>query len=142
MGSANRQKGFSLVEVIIVIAIISILAAVGIPNLLSYLPKSRLSGAARIVAGDLMATRMEAVKLNRTAYMEHQGARTYQIAYLGVVLRSRDLNDDYADVSIADFNRISFNSRGAGTGSATVTLSGPGGSKTISVNIAGRVKIN
>ncbi len=142
MGSTNRQKGFTLTEVIIVIAIVSILAAVGIPSLLAYFPKARLSGAARIVAGDLMATRMEAVKLNRTAYMEYIGARQYQIAYLGVVLRSRDLDDNYPDVTIDDFGRVTFNSKGAAAGSATITLSNPSGSKQIDVNIAGRVKIN
>lgn len=145
MDSKSRPKGFSLVEIIIVIAIISILAAVAIPNLLGYFPKSRLSGAARVVAGDLLATRMQAVKLNRSAYMEWTDARQYQVAYMGVVLRSRDLNDDYSDVTINNFGNIRFNSRGsADTSESTlpITLTNPSGTKTIEVNIAGRVKIN
>ena len=143
MDSTNRHKGFTMVEVIIVVAIIGILAVVGIPNLLSYFPKSRLSGATRIVAGDLMSTRMEAVKLNRTADMIHTiDTQQYQISYLGNVLRERDLGGDYDDVTISNFGTISFNSRGAAASSAVITLTNPSGTKTVSVNIAGRVKIN
>ena len=145
MDSTNRQKGFTMVEVVIAVVIVGILAAIGIPNLLSYMPKSRLSGATRVVAGDLMATRMQAIKLNHTAYMEHTGDRQYQIAYLGVILRSRDLSDDYADVTISDFGSVAFNSRGAADtvdSTLPITLTNPSGDKTIDVNLSGRVKIN
>ena len=143
MRSCRDEKGFTLVEIIIVVVIVGILASVGIPSLLSYFPKARLSGATRVVAGDLMATRMQAIKLNRTAYMQQTGSSQYQIAYPGVVLKSRDLSDDYSDVTISNWsNTVFFNSRGAAASPYSISLTNPSGTKTVDVTIAGRVKIN
>ena len=144
----NRRdcRGFTMSEVLVVIFIMGIMAAIAIFSLLSYLPKSRLSGATRALAGDLMAARMEAVKLNRTVKVEHLGNKLYRIAYTGVssvkTLKSVDITREYNDVDIANFKLIEFNSKGATVTSKTITLTNPSGSKTIDVSIAGRVEIN
>jgi len=61
----KRQSGFTLIEMMIVIAVFAIVASIAIPNFMSLLPGIRLNGAARQVMGDLMAARMKAVKLNQ-----------------------------------------------------------------------------
>ena len=61
-----QQQGFTLAEVIMVLAIIGILAAIAIPNFLSWLPNMRLKAAARDLYSSMQKARAEAIKTNRS----------------------------------------------------------------------------
>jgi type IV fimbrial biogenesis protein FimT len=58
----KENKGFTLMEVMIVIAIIAIITAIAIPNIFAYLPKHRLNQGAREVYSALQYARLRAVK--------------------------------------------------------------------------------
>ncbi|VEN74157.1 hypothetical protein EPICR_30090 [Candidatus Desulfarcum epimagneticum] len=62
----KKNRGFTLLELIAVIALIAIMAALAIPNYLAWLPGYRLDGAARSLRSDLRLTRMRAVSEGRT----------------------------------------------------------------------------
>jgi len=65
MRTKSGQKGFTLVEVVMVVAIIGILAAIAVPSFLSWLPNIRLKAAARDAYSTFQKARLEAIKRNQ-----------------------------------------------------------------------------
>ena len=61
------QGGFSVVELLIVVAIIIIMAAVALPNIGQYLRTYTIRGAAQTVTGDLHSARSKAFMSNTNA---------------------------------------------------------------------------
>lgn len=58
----NSERGFTLVELMVTVAVIGILAGVGVPYLLVNLPNIRVNGAVRLVVGDFRLARALAVE--------------------------------------------------------------------------------
>jgi len=149
----RQAKGFTLLELMIVIAVLGILAAVAIPNFVSQMPKYRLNGAARQVMGDLMWARMQAVSLNRRVKVfflsnNHEYKICDDADNNGTVadgegdVQLKDIHNEYHDVTIGSNNDPIFSPRGTATNLPTITLTNPSGSKTITISIAGRVSIS
>jgi len=67
------QKGFTLIELMIVVAIIGILAAIAIPNFLTYQLKSRQAEA---------KTNLQAIKTSEIAFQAERGC------YIGVAVEA------------------------------------------------------
>jgi len=61
MTGSRRQAGFTLVEMMIVVAIIAIIAAIGIPSLSRMMPRVKLANNSRTLANEIAGLRMQAI---------------------------------------------------------------------------------
>jgi len=80
----QNKKGFSLFELMIVIAIIAILSAVTVPNLISWYRNQGLRNAVVELQSNLQLTKMVAVKQNQNCSVNiDTGAGSYNIPCIG-----------------------------------------------------------
>ena len=68
--SLSGENGFTLLEMMVTVAIIGIVAAIAIGSLNTLLPRYRVKSAARQIRADLQKAKLEAVKQNRTALVD------------------------------------------------------------------------
>jgi len=145
----NREQGFTLVEIIIVIAIFGILATMSYLGLQSILPGYRLNGAINAVRGDLNNAKMLAAKRNRQ-YRVVFSTNSYELqrgdASSGSTVWTADLQRDFSDYSgvTVDTGATSnpvFSPRGT-VSNVTITLQNADDTKTITISVAGRIRAN
>ena len=66
----RKQTGWTLIELIVVMALLSLLCTIAIPSLFEWLPKHRVGRAARDVKSTLEFARTHAIKTNREVRVE------------------------------------------------------------------------
>jgi len=143
-----RRKGFTLVETIVVVAIIGVASAIAIPQMGNLMDRYRLDGAARLIWADLQNARMTAIKENRSIRAEFDFlAHTYSFFRVetGETILTRNLNGEYPTVSAYKTNggSITFTSTGETLNNvnASIITQGPSASRTIEIKETGRITI-
>jgi type II secretory pathway pseudopilin PulG len=71
---STRAGGFSLIELMFVVAVMTTVLAMAVPGVLASLEYARTAGAARHMAGRLALARMEAVKRSAAVGLRFEGA--------------------------------------------------------------------
>ena len=155
--SRNRVKikntaGFTLIEVMVCIAIIAVLAAVAIPAGMSWRRNAQFNSAVRDVKGNMELTRMFAIRSNLQADVDFvNGANTFNTVRRsrngGLVQTNTQVHQLPPGITIANPNffgggaTLQFNNRGMAT-NGTVTLNGPNGlTRDIVVTVTGNSQV-
>ncbi len=136
----KNNKGFTIMEMMMVIAIIGIMSAIGGPSFLEWRNNSNLSGAALTLKGDLEWAKSLAMRNNADIDVTFDAASSsYSISIPTIPDKIRRLNG----ITVTGAGMITFNNRKtAPVNNGTVTFTGTSSSRNISVNRIGRVSIN
>ena len=127
------------------LGILTIVAAIAVPQIGSMLESHRLSGAARTIWSDLHKARMTAIKENRDIKVDFATLNTLLTSYTivrvatGEVIFTRNLEDDYPDVEVRSNRDITFNSRGIAADFGTIRIEGFERVKRFTVHWTGRI---
>jgi len=152
------SKGFTLIELMIALAIMSIVIAIAAPNYQEYMGQRRLNGATRQIAMHLMNARSESITKGKKVIVNLAG-NNHQYAFVtdndgtetitsgDTTGATWDIYPDYYDVTFtaasSGFNPV-FRPDGTGkTGTINVSSSRSGlTAKQIVISRAGRIRIS
>lgn len=143
----RKNSGYTLTEMMVIIAVIGILASLAIPNFINWLPNYRLRSGAEDIQSTLQLARLTAIKENETVTVAFNTANdTYQASVGGQSFRSGQMPAGI-DINSAVFgggSSVQFDSRGFVIGSAgsAQVRNNRGRLKTITLNITGNSRIN
>jgi len=156
----RKQSGFTLIEVMVVVAIVGIVTGIAVAGYLNWKPGYVFRGAVSQVRGDLNRAKMRAVETRRqcrvsftaNGYILQDGNRTMNSSHWGRINTNgvfvngtpwRTITfDDYPQVSLSSItgNPV-FSPRGtASLESLRINHPNAGGAK-VAVNITGRINI-
>jgi prepilin-type N-terminal cleavage/methylation domain-containing protein len=146
MKRTRVARGFSLIELIIAVALVAIVSAIAVPQFRQYSDNANLKTAAREVMGDFSNVKQRAVEENLNAYQI-----TFNVTGNSYALSRSDTGVTEWTKLMASFGSgirlyattfgsgtVNFQRRGTVSNGTLTLLNGRGSTATITVNITGR----
>ena len=138
----RAHKGFTIIELVVTLAIIAILAAIAAPSFREYLATQRLKGAITELSTDLQFARSESVQKN-AAITATFAAGGYTIAQGGTTVKTVTLGNGNSIAGgtgmVATYDPVRATAVLTNGPSITLANSGTTGTLRATVNTTGRV---
>lgn len=139
-------RGFSLIEILVVVAIIAILAGLSGNALMRWIPESNLKRGARTIVSICQDAKVEAIKRNEQVSMTCNSTTNSCEARLpstNTVFRRFDLNTLQSNVALTNTFTTNFNSRGRSSASGNMIIqNNVGRTLTVTVRTSGSIVTN
>jgi prepilin-type N-terminal cleavage/methylation domain-containing protein len=135
-----HQKGYSLIEMLIVFALIGILTTLAVPQFNIWTDHYRLNGATRLVWGDLQHAKMTAIKNNQSVTVIFDTTTSYSFSQAGSTIFTRNLTQEYPTITVVKTGGgvLTFGPTGL-TQNATITIQGWEKTKSVTTLWTGRI---
>jgi len=136
--------GFTLIELMVVISIFSILAAIGVFSATHYLPKYRKQAAGRTVLSDLVKARIHAIRTRASQTVTIVNDHKYKIDDGTNTFLERDFETDFdwKDVRIQSATNLTINADGTINNISSIDVHcGRGDPVSITMTITGNLRI-
>jgi len=139
------QKGFSLVELMVVLGILAVLAGAAMINMVAWKPKQHLLSAVSDVQGAINFARSAAIKENtQVAILFNTPTHGFTVFVDSNGNQSQDTGERFLrsatfanDINVSEV-KLNFDGRGLPSAAASVTLqNATAGTKTIQVTLTG-----
>ncbi len=148
------ERGFTVIELLAVIAIMMVVTAIATPSFYYWLPKYRISAGARQIAADLQLARMKAISQNTSYRLRFTDNNTYEMQKNdggtwavapghGSVKLPEGITVTNGDPFVP-FNTSEFQSRGTantGVGISQIEITNGDYNRAVCIKLVGRVHI-
>lgn len=146
-GRYRRDAGFSMIELVVVLTLMGIVAALAQPSMSEYVNRAKTRRALDRITGDVLMARMLAVRSGDRTVLEISGPDRYRIWVEGAsvdTVRDVSLGLDYPGVRVqapTANGRLVFNGRGLLVDPGTGLVIARHGTRadTLKITAAGRI---